>query len=306
MDGWHSARHRVECSQIADGFPLNAMMSGSGAKELTEFLLANAVKRIQSTDAETILFALSLFATHAEQDILKKVASLPDDRFKKGLVRLKRLSLVIEEADTYRLLPLTQAFVRGSMDEEFETLLREKQVASFLGFGKARTLYTPFRAESFERIRANRLNIYDLMNWCSEKKHQDMFIDLLTTIQDTLAIYGFWSEREQWALRAVKAADEIKDKGGPRVPVRRYSRVGCGDEREHKQAEQWLQIGLKFAQESEKQDVECMALRYLARLPDQPRHSSSSAGSRSEDQQSRSNSRLGNGPRIHREVTRRL
>jgi len=234
--------------------------------DLLRFLFDDALERIRDTSAYHALRSLAVFSTDADRFALRHVADISDDDLEDGLVKLERLSLLTRNGNRYAIHPLTRRFITPRLDEPFLEHTRKRQAAYFLTLGQPRTLYHPYREEEIQEIRANLVNIFDVLNWCHESANWQSVIDLVTLLQDYLALAGYWHERIQWGEKAIKAACQINDEkalGFLYVDTLGWVALTRG---EPENAERWVREGLEYARKTDDREVQCMAMRYLSRL----------------------------------------
>ena|GEM_PF-417838 len=182
------------------------------------------------------------------------------------MAKLERLALLTRNDNRYAVHPLTRRFMTPQLDEVFLEQTRKRQVEYFLGLAQPRTLYHPYREEEVQEIRANLVNIFDALTWCQESKQWKSVIDLVTLVQDYLALAGYWYERVEWGEKAVEAARQINDVkalGFLYADTLGWVALTRG---ELENAERWVREGLEYARQTGDREVQCMAMRYLSRL----------------------------------------
>jgi LuxR family glucitol operon transcriptional activator len=255
--------------RLAYGHRIDTIFGSLGGERdnILSFLFSGALESIKDEKAYDLLLSLSLFSDPVDEDMLQHVAQINDRALLYDeLSKLERLSLIIKRDDRYSLLPLTKRFVSKHVNEPFLSQARKRQVDCLIKLGEPRTFYHPFRRENYEKIRANLQTILDVIQWCCEAHQCAVVIDLVTTIQDFLAVAGFWSERVDLAEKALEAARRLNDEKALAFLYTDTLGWVAMTRGEREQALAWICKGLEYAARTNYREAECMAMRYMSRL----------------------------------------
>lgn len=187
---------------------------GSGHSDIARFCFAESVERIRRRDAYRLLLALALFERSVSRQMLGEVAGLGDDVVGRddGLAELLQLSLIEQQGDRFKLLPLTHSFALEELARrsELEQELRERWVGCLAELARPYAKF--YRKDAGLRyLLQEGWHLDTLARWSLATG----MLDVLLTILSALSIYydmteasgaADWSsEKWHWTMPGLSA-----------------------------------------------------------------------------------------------------
>lgn len=182
---------------------------GSGHSDIARFCFAESVARIRGRDAERLLFALSLFERSVSRAMLGDVAGLGDDVISRddGLAELLQLSLIDQNGDRFKLLPLTHSFALETLAQQptLKRELRERWI------GCLTALAAPFNRPHWQQpdrraLRRDGEHLVTLARWAEQHERPDLLLPIASALGGYYDAIGRWRDMNEISVKCIEYA----------------------------------------------------------------------------------------------------
>jgi LuxR family glucitol operon transcriptional activator len=187
---------------------------GSGHSDIARFCFAESVAGIRGHDAERLLFALALFECSVIRPMLGEVAGLGDDAIGRddGLAELLQLSLIDQNGERFKLLPLTHSFALEELAKqpEREQALRQNWLDILT------TLAAPFNRPHWQQpdrsvLRREGEHLVALARWAEQQERPDLLLPIAAALGGYYDAIGRWHDMNALMLKSIEYARLLGD-----------------------------------------------------------------------------------------------
>ncbi|MEM8719078.1 MAG: ATP-binding protein [Cyanobacteria bacterium P01_G01_bin.39] len=191
--------------QLAGKYSLERLLDNSTSlpEDVASFCFEESVKPLRSECSHSLLMSLAIFRAKAEWKALATVADLKTDplNMEEGLDKLKQLSLVYQEDDKYKVLPITReyALVELAKYPTFEQQARERWIQYYLEFtekygGKD---WRNWRVK-YDNLEEEWKNTLQVLDWCGANGRYEDVVKIWNNIDNYIDLRGDWDTRLKW------------------------------------------------------------------------------------------------------------
>ncbi|MCC7189897.1 MAG: metallophosphoesterase [Anaerolineales bacterium] len=180
---------------------------------LLNFLFGQSYNSLPE-EMRKVLYAISVFSTHATVDSVIKTCGLDSTIVKSAIKSLVRLSLVQFDdfLARYSLLPITKRFISKIPDIsstilEFHENATEYYKNRFSDMDDA----TKQSASSLKMMAEERQNLIGLLDWCIANERWELVIDLGLNVNFFLGHLGYYRDRLKYAYPLLEATKHLGD-----------------------------------------------------------------------------------------------
>jgi LuxR family glucitol operon transcriptional activator len=182
---------------------------GSGQSDIARFCFAESMARIRGRDPERLLFALALFERSVSRQMLGAVAGLNADLIGRddGLAELQQLSLIDQNSDRFKLLPLTHSFALEELasQPELERELRERWIECLTA------LALPFNRPHWHQpdrsvLRRDGEHLVTLARWAEQHEHPDLLLPVASALGGYYDAIGRWDDMNEFSVKCIAYA----------------------------------------------------------------------------------------------------
>ena len=206
--------------QRANGYPLKTILEipkdNNNSEDISSFCFEGSVAPLRKTPAHNLLMSLAIFENPPTLQALAAVAGLAtnSNNMTKGLITLKRLSLVREKERRYRILPLTREYLLTELshNQDFEQQARENWIQWYLNFTDE------WGGEDWQHWRANYDHLEDesediksVLQWFASQDRYQNIKKLWKNIDNYTDLVGYWNFRLRWWRWLSDAAERHND-----------------------------------------------------------------------------------------------
>ncbi len=173
-------------------------------EDIARFCFERSIQPLKGTPTHRLLLALSIFTDAPIRDAVAEVAGLTTDPIavEEGLARLEQLSLVREQEDRYKILPLTRVYASAELDTEqdFKEQAYERWVYWYIDFtnkhgGKD---WQGWRQNYDNYLHPEWSNLEQVLNWCAANNRYESFKLLWLNLDTYLDLNGHWETQRNW------------------------------------------------------------------------------------------------------------
>ena len=191
--------------RVAGSYSLQNLLNDSTPlpEDVASFCFEESVRPLRKLPAHSLLMSLAIFRTKSEWQALAKVADLQVEPLlmEKGLERLKKLSLVYQNEDQYKIIPITReyALVELAKYPKFEEQARERWVEYYLEFTKkyGGKDWKNWRIK-YDLLEEDWSNILQVLDWCAVNGLYDQVIKIWNNVDNYTDLKGDWDNRLKW------------------------------------------------------------------------------------------------------------
>lgn len=191
--------------RVAGSYSLQSLLNDSTPlpEDIANFCFEESVRPLRQLPAHALLMSLAIFCANSEWQALAKVADLQTEPLlmEQGLEQLKKLSLVYQNEDRYKILPITReyALVELAKYPNFEEQARERWIEYYLEFTQK------YGGEDWKnwRIKYDVLeedweNTLQVLDWCAVNGLYKLVIKIWNNVDNYIDLSGDWDTRFKW------------------------------------------------------------------------------------------------------------
>ena len=191
--------------KLAGKYSLKKLLDSSVLlpEDVASFCFEVSVKPLRNKPAHSLLMSMAIFRTKAEWKALAKVAGLQTEPLvmEQGLEKLKQLSLVYQEDDKYKILPITREYALSELVKfpTFEQQARERWIEYYIEFtqkyGGKDWKNWRVKYDALEQEWSNTLQVLD---WCAANGRYDDVIKIWKNVDNYIDLKGDWDTLLKW------------------------------------------------------------------------------------------------------------
>lgn len=204
--------------RLAGKYSLQKLLNDSTSfpEDIASFCFEESVRPLRNQPAHSLLMSLAIFRTKSEWQALATVAGLQTGALimEKGLEELKKLSLVYQNEDQYKILPITReyALVELSKFPTFEQQARERWIKYYLEFTEK---YGGKDWQNwwikYDVLEEDWSNILQVLDWCAVNGRYDQVIKIWNNVDNYIDLKGDWDIRFKWWAWLEKQSEDRQD-----------------------------------------------------------------------------------------------
>ena len=169
-----------------------------------------------TNEAKNVLEIASLFydgfTKNSLNDILNEYTFFSINSIFQELTFLSLIecnNAIYENDLRFDMHPLIRAFCESKISNK--TVQTEKLVRYYTDFTETHTIRFWEGKEFYKPIDIERINIFNIIEWCKESGHESDFVTLVYNILDYMIVKGFWNNCQQFGRKAIEFAEKQDD-----------------------------------------------------------------------------------------------
>lgn len=206
--------------QMASGYSaetvLHRLLQADG--DVTRYCFEDSVKPLRRRQAHLLLMALAMFPRRPLRSAATHTAGLAGDPIavEEGLAQLQRLSLVSQQGERYRMLPLTRGYALAELaaHPQFEQEARKRWVEWYLEFAKeyGGDDWAEWQIK-YDHVEEEWENFLAVFDWCATHDQYNEMRDFWGAegLLEFTTIYGHWNDRLTWLGWLIQEAERRGD-----------------------------------------------------------------------------------------------
>lgn len=202
--------------QIASGYSLETVLDKvfDVSGDVVRFCFEASVQPLRGQSAHRLLLAIALFPMPPLRTALTYIAglNLEPSIVEDGLAQLQRLSLISQQGERYRMLPLTHEYALAELaaHPDLEREARKRWIEWYLDFTREHggNDWSGWQTK-YDRVEEEWENLLAVFDWCAA---HDQYNAIRAFWQEgrvlgVADIYGFWDDRLTWLTWLIQAAE---------------------------------------------------------------------------------------------------
>lgn len=191
--------------QLSGTYSLEELLNNSVAlpEDVASFCFEESVKPLRNEPAHSLLMSMAMFRTKVLYIALANVAGLETEPIimERSLEKLKQLSLVYQEEDKYKTLPITREYALSELAKfpSFEQEARKSWINYYIKFTQQ------YGGKDWEdwRVKYNILdeewsNTLQVLDWCAANGLYENVIELWSSVSNYIDLKGDWDTLLNW------------------------------------------------------------------------------------------------------------
>ncbi|MFB2967343.1 NB-ARC domain-containing protein [Aerosakkonema sp. BLCC-F183] len=211
----------VSIGKLKDGERLETVLDRlKDAKgDFCRFCFEGSVQPLRGKESHKLLMALAMFREAPQieaKNAIVSVAGLNQNlaAVDHGFAKLKRLSLVTEQGNQYKMPAFMREYALAELDAEieFRNQARERWISWYQEFANKyggeewKEWY-----RNYDKLEAEGGNILAVLEWCASEDRYDDVKRLWERVEPYAHIYGYWEDRLFWSNWLLEAAQRHGD-----------------------------------------------------------------------------------------------
>ena len=187
--------------------------------DFCRFCFEGSVQLLRGKESHKLLMALAMFREAPQieaKNAIVSVAGLNQNlaAADHGFAKLKRLSLVTEQGNQYKMPAFMREYALAELDAEieFRNQARERWISWYQEFANKyggeewKEWY-----RNYDKLEAEGGNILAVLEWCASEDRYNDVKRLWERVESYAQIYGYWDDRLYWSNWLLEAAQRYGD-----------------------------------------------------------------------------------------------